>query len=155
LATLKQFRRVTEVADTKTAIRGWPFGLPERAVTSRLIDSFLDRILGFAHGLLGFAFLLLHFTFGLQLGAVGGFTHTLLDVASRFVCHAFNFIASAAHGVSPENNSTGKVVTQRLTGGVCAEFHLFSMQHFIAAQRLGFMFAVQPTRMRNVFRPRH
>jgi hypothetical protein len=37
-----------------------------------------------------------------------------------------------------------------LTEGVRAEFHLFSAQHFIIPGRLGFMFARQPPRMRNV-----
>jgi hypothetical protein len=61
--------------------------------------------------LLGFAFLFLPDAFGAHFVITGGLADALLDVADRFVCHAFNFIACAAHGMSPENISTGKVVT--------------------------------------------
>ncbi|CAI8714511.1 hypothetical protein EMIT093MI4_110130 [Pseudomonas sp. IT-93MI4] len=67
----------------------------------RLVDTFLDGVFGFADSLLGFTFFLLQFAFGLQLGVVGGFADALLDVADCFVSHAFYFIASATHGVSP------------------------------------------------------
>jgi hypothetical protein len=106
LATLNHFDSLTHAAaDKKTAIPGWPSYCIEPPETSGLVDGFLDCILGFAHGLLGFAFLLLHLAFHLQLGVIGRFADTLLDVADGFVSQTFCLIRCAAHGISPKNNS--------------------------------------------------
>jgi hypothetical protein len=80
---------------------------------SRLVDTFLERILGLADRLLGLAFAFLHHAFGTQFIVAGGFADALFDVAGGFIGHAFDFIACAAHGDSPVNISMGrKVVTQ-------------------------------------------
>jgi hypothetical protein len=70
---------------------------------SGLVDAFFDSVLGFAHGLLSFAFLFLHNAFGAHLVVAGSLANALLDVTSGFIGHAFNFIACAAHGISPEH----------------------------------------------------
>jgi hypothetical protein len=108
---------------------------------SGFIDGFLDRIFHLAYRLLAFAFQLLGLAFGTQLVIVGRFPHRLFDITYCFVRFAFDLIASAAHGISPDEISDVITSTESLTRSSPQEFHLFSGHHFVVPRRLSFMFA--------------
>jgi hypothetical protein len=126
---------------------GWPFisqqapDAPHAISLSGLVYGFLDRIFHFAYSLLAFAFELLSLAFSTQLVIVGRFTDCLFDITYRFVRFAFDLIASAAHGISPDEISDVITSTESLTRPPPREFHLFSGHHFVVPRRLSFMFA--------------